>query len=127
MKQNGEGQEWVIDSFYGESTGDNPEYPDFAVKMKACLEKMNVLHDEDIELKVDILEIIRQGERIREANTRREEGITFAIAAGIVVCSMALWSYLLGPEFILYAQVLLLGISAFVGVPFVKYLENREG
>lgn len=150
MEQNGQGQERIIESYYGELTGEeltggeligreisggkvntgnhnNPEHQVFESKLKACLEKMNVLADEGIELKIDILDIIRQGELIRGAKARREEGIAFTIAAGIIVCSVALWNYILGPEFILYGQILLLGISAFAGIPFVKYLEDREG
>ena len=96
-------------------------------KMEACLEKMNVLAEDKLEIKVDISEIIREGELIRAAKERREEGITFTIAAGLVVCSLAFWSYVLGPKFILYGQLLLLGISALAGIPLVKYLNNREG
>ncbi|MDA8211968.1 MAG: hypothetical protein M0021_08835 [Clostridia bacterium] len=130
MEQNGQGQERIIESYYGELTGEEltgGEHQVFESKLKACLEKMNVLADEGVELKVDILDIIRQGELIRGAKARREEGIAFTIAAGIIVCSVALWNYILGPEFILYAQILLLGISAFAGIPFVKYLEDQEG
>lgn len=51
MNENEHEREWLI----------------VADKMATCLEKMNVLAVNELELKIDILEIIKEGEIIREA------------------------------------------------------------
>ncbi|MHB1167603.1 MAG: hypothetical protein ACYC0N_03580 [Carboxydocellales bacterium] len=138
MNQKEHDQEWLMDKYYNELTGKaatggdenadgNEELQHFQLKMEACLEKMNVLGDRDVELKFDMLELIQQGEIIRAAKERREEGKAFIIAAGITVCSILFWGYLLGPKIIIYGQMILLGIAMLTGMPLVKYLDNREG
>lgn len=138
MNQKQHDLEWLMDKYYDELTGKeassgdentagNEQLQHFQGKMEACLEKMNSLADREIELKVDMLELIQQGEIIRAAKERRGEGTAFVIAAGITVCSIPFWGYLLGPKIIIYGQIILLGIAMLSGMPLVKYLDNREG
>lgn len=139
MNQKQHDIEWLIDKYYDELTekeringGDEntagiEQIQPLQAKMEACLEKMNILADREVELKVDMLELIQQWEIIKADKERREEGSTFIIAAGIMVCSIPFWGYLLGPKIIIYEQMILLGIATLAGMPLVKYLDSREG
>ncbi len=118
----------LIDEYYNEQSNSKIETNDeFKEQMEKSLIYMDSIKEMDFPLDVNILQIISEGEQIKERKKYRLELFAFMAVCTFIVSAVAIVFGITNPKIFLYFQLLVSSILPFSIIPAARSLNKKGG
>lgn len=124
MKNSDKIKSCLIDEYYNEaqetvdgSLKDSDEYTEFKSKLNSTVKKMDVLNEDIFDFDIDILNIIEQGEYIKEGKKTKKEFILFILSSFIILSLYAIAIIKIGSKILIISQMLIVFLIPWIIIP----------
>ncbi|MBZ9607737.1 hypothetical protein G9F73_007900 [Clostridium estertheticum] len=124
MKDSDKIKNSLIDEFYNEAhekvdknTKFSDDYKEFKSVLNSTANKMDVLNEDIFDFDIDTLNIIEQGESIREKRKANKEFILFILSSFIILSVYAIAISILGPKMLIISQIFIITIIPWIIIP----------
>ncbi|KOA20626.1 hypothetical protein CLHOM_07680 [Clostridium homopropionicum DSM 5847] len=128
----------LIDKYYNEVYGKEllnnqlseeelKEAIKFQESLKRSKEKMDLIHDLDFSMDINVMEIIQKADAINCSKKNRWEIIGFIFLALGILLSIAIIALYIDVKYILYFQLVMITFAPFALIPISKFIITKGG
>lgn len=118
----------LIDIYYKEDILQNKEKENvnFSIKLESSLNKMDELHKLDFDLEINILDIISQGEKIKENRKFKLDIVKFFAISICIILFITISTVIFKTRFFFYFYIALSTLIPFTLIPIAKFSRAKE-
>jgi hypothetical protein len=129
MKNDNHVENQLIDAYYGENNGVNPdriESATFQYKLHKSLKKMDILNNVNFEPDINIMDIISKAEALKEKDNNLREIVSFLTLCSLLMGAVFIVAFTLSSKVIIYTEVLISVLFPIIFIPVAIKIHMKE-